>query len=250
MSMIVTQPYLTVHGLAPEMVEDDRLVLCDLDGCLISEGRAFEDTADFVRACGDRLWIVSNNSEHCAQDMSADLAKLGLEVPADRIFLAGEQTLHHLARSHPEARLALYGNVALEREARRLGFVLDAPGAELVLLCRDTRFSLDRLNALAERVSRGAEFWVANIDTMHPGQSGQPVAETGALLAAVRAMLGAPEVRTIGKPDPRMALSALARAGLDADVAVFVGDNPDTDGAVARATGMRFLRLHREEARA
>lgn len=236
----------TLSGrLSPELVKHDRLVLCDLDGCLVSEGRAYADSAPFLDSCGERLWLVSNNSSHCAAELSAELAKLGLHIPASNILLAGEQTLIHLARLYPGARLALFASPAMEQEAQRLGFALTQEAPDLVLLCRDTQLTLERLNAAAALVRGGVPLWVANIDTAHPGLGGQPIAETGALLAALRAMLNGARFESIGKPHPHLAAVALSRTGVRADEAVFIGDNPATDGATARATGTRFIHLQR-----
>lgn len=240
-------PDRVIDALHPRLVEDARLVLCDLDGCLVSDGVAFADSAAFIDGCGPRLWIVSNNSTHAAVAMSADLAALGLDVPADRILLAGEQTLLHLAERHKAARLALFASPALEARAQALGFDLCDARPDIVLLCRDTALSLSRLSRLAVLAGEGAEFWVANTDTAHPGQDGRPVAETGALLAAVRAILGDIAVHSIGKPHGQMARIALSAGDAGAAETVFVGDNDATDGALARDMGMRFLHLRRPE---
>ncbi|WP_323782232.1 HAD-IIA family hydrolase [Leisingera sp.] len=245
MASVLTVNNQLTSQLSADLVAQDRLVLCDLDGCLVSEGRAYKDSASFLNSCGERLWLVSNNSTHFSVELSRQLAALGLEVPANRILLAGEQTLAHLARLHPGARLALFASPAIEQEARRLGFALTQDTPDLVLLCRDTQLSLDRLNAMAALVQGGAAFWVSNTDTVHPGHDGQPIAETGALLAALRAMLTELHFESIGKPHPHLAALALSRTGVSAEEAVFVGDNPDTDGAIARAIGTRFVQLRR-----
>lgn len=245
MGSALTEIDKVARRLSPGLVQDDRLVLCDLDGCLVSEGRAFADSAGFIDSCGARLWLVSNNSTHCARDLCTDLAALGLKVPASNILLAGEQTLLHLARLYPGARLALFASPALEHEALRLGFVPTRDAPDLVLLCRDTQITLERLNAAAALVHGGAPLWVANTDTAHPGFGGTPIAETGALLAALRAMLQDLRFESIGKPHPHLAALALARTGVSAAEAVFVGDNPATDGAIARAIGTRFIQLQR-----
>ena len=65
-------------------VAQARIVLCDLDGCLISEGRAFDEAPDFVAGCGDRLWIVSNRS-----DMTAAALAVLRDCGAEAVVLAG-----------------------------------------------------------------------------------------------------------------------------------------------------------------
>ena len=84
--------------LDPRAVEGAGIVLCDLDGCLMSEGRLFAETAEFAEACGARLRVVSNRSDTTAAALSAQLSELGILVPAAHILLAGEFTLEHFAR--------------------------------------------------------------------------------------------------------------------------------------------------------
>lgn len=246
----LTNSYCRTERLDGDLVAGDRLVLCDLDGCLVSQNFAFDDGAAFVEACGDRLWIVSNNSTHLADVMSRNLAALGLSVPTNRILLVGEQTLLHLNRLHPGASLELFGTKALQELAEDLDFDLGKNRPDIVLLCRDTGFSLEKLNRLAGLLHRGAELWVSNTDVSHPAQDGAPIAETGALLAAVNAMVPELTFQTVGKPHPHLADIALGQTGVSERDAVFVGDNPSTDGAIAAATGLRFVHLQREGGKA
>jgi ribonucleotide monophosphatase NagD (HAD superfamily) len=69
------------------------------------------------------------------------------------------------------------------------------------------------------------------------------VPETGALLAAVRAVAPrALEPLIVGKPQPLLFRAAMARAGLEEPArAVMIGDNPATDVAGAAALGMRSV---------
>lgn len=99
------------------------------------------------------------------------------------------------------------------------------------------------------QIEPGLPFWVANEDLSHPGQDGRPVAETGALLAALRAIRPGLTWTSPGKPDPLMLHMALERAGLTPADAVFVGDNAATDGRAARAANIPFLHLQRRAAR-
>lgn len=234
--------------LDPAAIETAGVVLCDLDGCLISEGRAFGDAPRFAAACGDRLWIVSNRSDTTAALLSARLAPLGLHVPPARILLAGEVALEQLAHAGVE-RLRLWADPALQARARTLGLDIDAPRPEAVLLCRDAAVTVETMGPLLAEVASGAALWVANEDLSHPGHDGAPVAETGALLAALRAIRPELGWRSLGKPDPLMLTTALARSGMSAAEAVFVGDNAATDGRAAAAAGIPFLHLQRSVTR-
>ena len=246
--MLVRDPIRTTARLEAALVDEAALVLCDLDGCLVSQNRPFKDAHAFADACGDRLWIVSNNSTQTAGELRCQLARIGLHIDVGRILLAGEQSLHYLSTVHPAARLALFGSESLRQVAVSLGFRLSTKTPDVVYLCRDLAFSVERLNAMALMVIKGAELWVANTDASHPGPDGEPLAETGALLAALQAMVPETPYRSVGKPHPFLVDTALRAAGVPAARAVFVGDNPQTDGAVAAATGIAFLHLNRNGA--
>ena len=234
-----------VPRLAPDLCDDAALVLCDLDGCLIAQGRAFDDAPAFVETCGERLWIISNNSTDTAESLSRSLADLGIAVPAERILLSGEQTVRHLARTRPDARLTVYAGPRLRAAANALGFSATDGLSELALLCRDPNFTLASLDRLVADIEQGAELWVSNTDIFHPGFNGQRIAETGALLAAVRAILPKAAYRCLGKPDPFLLAMALRSTGTDPHRSVFVGDNASTDGDAACAANVPFIHLVR-----
>ncbi|MEO0937721.1 MAG: HAD family hydrolase [Pseudomonadota bacterium] len=232
-------------GLCAADVDGAALVLADLDGCLISERRAFPDTAAFVAGCGARLWIVSNNATHTAAELSGALAQIGVPVPAGRILLAGEQTLLHLAHLLPGAGLAMYASDSLRDRAASLGLRTDTAEPDHVLLCRDMSFAIPQIEEVTRHLARGAALWVSNTDLSHPGLDGQPVPETGALLAALRAVAPDLTFRCLGKPHTHMVAQVLKVAGARAADAVFIGDNAETDGKFAAAAGIPFIHLRR-----
>lgn len=121
--------------------------------------------------------------------------------------------------------------------ARDLGLVIDHDAPDVAVLARDTGFDFARLAELVALLHRGVPLRVTNVDPAHPGP------ETGALLAALCAMLPGLAATSLGKPAPELALLALARAGVAADRAVFLGDTPETDGEAARRAGIRFVHI-------
>nr|WP_280633819.1 HAD hydrolase-like protein [Stappia taiwanensis] len=230
--------------LDPRDVKQARIVLCDLDGCLMSEGRLFEETAAFADGCGDRLRIVSNRSDSTAEALASQLSGLGLSVPPAHILMAGEFTLQHLARQGVR-RLTLCAAPLLMARARALGLDPEARDPQAVLLCRDPAQTVDTLGPLLAPVARGVPLWVSNEDVSHPDHAGRPVAETGALLAALRAIRPGLAWHCLGKPHAAMLLHAMAEAGLEPAQSVFVGDNAATDGRAAEAAGMSFIHIQR-----
>lgn len=220
-------------------------ILADLDGCLISGGQLLPFAADLFARCGERVWIVSNNSTDTAQGLALRLSSLGLPVTAARCLLAGEETLRTLALEKPGARVALFASAHLHRLAVVLGLVPDMDRPDVVLLARDIGFGFDSLTRLIALAHRGLEVWLTNPDPSHPAPDGTPVPETGALWAAVVAAVPGARVRCLGKPAPDLPAMALTRAGVAPTDAIFIGDTPETDGASAQAAGVAFVLLHR-----
>jgi len=219
-------------------------ILSDLDGCLVSGDMLLPDVPELHALCGERLWVVSNNSGDTAMTLAARLARLGVPLPPDRILLAGEQSLRHLARRHPGARIAVYAAEHLRALACELGLVLDRERPDLALLARDPGFGFADLAALAALMHRGVPLWLTNADASHPGPNGTPQPETGALFAALAAMVPGLEPQCLGKPAPDLALAALEQAGVNPQDAVFLGDTPATDGVAAGKAGIDFVLLH------
>ena len=116
-------------ALRPELVADARLVLADLDGCLMSEGSAFPDSMPFVEASADRLWIISNNSTHTAFALSVELNRAGLAVDPSRVLLAGEQTLKHVQQTGPGQSVTLFRERSFEGKGRGPGCRVGQPRA-------------------------------------------------------------------------------------------------------------------------
>ncbi len=225
-------------------------ILADLDGCLISGTAVLPGAARLVDEHGPRLWIVSNNSEDTARSLTARLTGLGMRVPSNRIFLAGEQTLRAIARQSPGARIALFANSRIQGLARRLGLRLDREAPDLAVLARSPGFTFGDLAKLVALAHRGVPVWRTNSDTSHPAADGTPLPETGALWAALGAAIPIRPTGDLGKPAPDLVEAALARAGVAAADAVFLGDTVATDGAAARAAGVPFVQVRHDLGRA
>ncbi|PVB61402.1 HAD family hydrolase [Labrenzia sp. 011] len=230
-------------SLSAADVGDYAAVLCDLDGCLIAEARALPGAEAFAQAAGDRLSIVSNNSADTGATLSRKLGAIGLELAEERIFLAGELAVRTVAAERPGARVLVFAEPPLRHLATDLGLRQADDLAEVVVLGRDTRFTLASLERALRLLDRGAELVLTNPDLFHPNADGRPVPETGSLFAAFRACLPDLPARVFGKPEPFLIEAALRRTGVAEADAVFVGDNADTDGAAAARAGLDFIHL-------
>jgi len=196
---------------------------------------------ELIRLVDGRYVIVSNNSTHSASDLAAELASRGLQIPADRLVLAGSMAVRFVARDYDGARILLIASSSIRREAERTGLHLVPGGADVVLLGRDVAFTYDKLALVANEIRRGAILVATNPDTSHPGANGAVVPETGALMRAIISCAKPDALRVIGKPQPDLFQEALRRLGTPPHCSVVIGDNPDTDAAGALGLGMPYL---------
>lgn len=216
-------------------------LLCDLDGCLLAGDRLLPGARELAAQAGERLWILSNNSSDTPQSLSARLGRLGLDVAGERMVLAGATAVEQVAVDMPGARTCVYGSPSIKSLAVAAGLQLDAEPPDVVVLTRDEGFAYGDLNRLVRQIEGGARLVVANGDASHPGADGLPVAETGALLAALLACRPDTPYRVIGKPSPLLYRAALTRIGLGPDAILAIGDNPATDGEGARRMGLDWV---------
>lgn len=230
---------------AREALAAARFVLADLDGTLIFGGAAASGAPELLDHCAGRLAVVSNYSTVTAAQMSARLAAMRLNVPPERIFLAGELMVRDLAARAPGARVLCVMAQPMRRLASDLGLQLVDDDPEVLLIGRDLELSYDRLAAAMRAVHRGAKVFASNLDKSHPGDDAMPVPETGSLVAAIVAAAPATPVTVIGKPRPDLFHAALRVLDATAAETVMLGDNPDTDGAGARSLGIGSILIGR-----
>jgi len=228
---------------APDWASAAAGFIVDLDGTLITGRSLMPHAVGLLERLKGRFVIVSNDGEHVPAQVGRMLSDLGLPVAAERIVLAGTETLDLIAAERPGAEILLLGSDALRAYAYDIGLRLAGNAPEVVVVGRDRRFSYARLTVAVNAVRAGAELIATNADHTHPGPDGSVVPETGALLAAILHCVGSAPHRVIGKPEPALFTKALRILDVPAASVAVIGDNPTTDGIGARRLGMRYIEV-------
>lgn len=215
-------------------------LLFDLDGTILLDEREVAGAADLIDRYRGRCAVITNNSTDLPETIARRLAGNGIQIPAEHIFTAGMLLVEEIVRFSQHAPVLALISPELEALARARGAVLSAD-AGMVAIGRFTRFQYTDLLMAANLVRRGAALVASNLDTSHPTGLDGVVPETGSLVAAIQAAAGREDVINLGKPEPAMAMQALERLGCLPDNAAVIGDNPVTDGGIARAIGAAFV---------
>lgn len=212
----------------------------DLDGVVWLLERAIPGApaaVEALRAAGQRVLFVTNNSSRPASDVAAALEAIGIPAGRDDVVTSAEAAATLL---DPGQRALVLGGAGVlgALEARGVEAVVGDPrgpvDAVVVGLTRDLTY--DRLAAAATAVRGGARLVGTNADATLPTPDG-PLPGAGSILAAVETASGA-RAEVAGKPHDPMAAAVTRRIGPGPHW--LAGDRPDTDGRFAVAMGARF----------
>jgi 4-nitrophenyl phosphatase len=219
--------------------------LLDLDGVVWLAGRPIPGAAsaiDRLHQAGERVLYFTNNSGPTVPEYLAQLRAVGggaSSVTAEDLLTSAQAAASLLS---PGSSAAVVGGAGVHEalSARRVR-VVAPPGhggaghPDAVVVGRTVDLSYDALAAAATAIRAGATFVATNTDATFPTPDG-PVPGAGAIVAFLETASGCHAI-VAGKPAAPAAQLVKERVG---DVAVVVGDRPDTDGLFARAIGARF----------
>lgn len=222
----------------------------DLDGCIYS-GNVLAEGADTLierlKKEGKKVCFITNNSRQTSEEVAEKLLRMGLNVLPKEIFTATDYSGRYIADKYGLLRLKVVGSSGLSSALASVGhkvlLVEDADPADVIVVGRDTEFDYEKLHWISREVSRGAKVIAVNPDLYHPGSDGVRVPETGALIAAIEAVINQ-RVEYVGKPEPHLFFYGMEACGSKAQECVMVGDNYDTDIIGGKRSGMYTVWLN------
>lgn len=184
----------------------------------------------------DYLFLTNNSSKH--RRMYAEkITRLGLPIPEEKVFTAGEATALYLQQKYPSSAVYVVGTPALEEEFRLHGFQLEEDRPELVVLGFDTTLTYQKLWKLCDFARAGLPYIATHPDFNCPTETGY-MPDIGAMIAFVRASTGREPDLVVGKPN-RMIIDATAQKfGLKIEEMAMVGDRLYTDIALGQTSGI------------
>jgi len=207
----------------------------DLDGVIWLADQPIAGAADAVarlRAAGEEVAFVTNNSAVPRADVEAKLARFGIE-PRDGVVTSAMAAAELI---HPGERVLMCAGPGARSAAETRGATVVTDGdADVVLVGFHRDFDYERMRVASVAVMRGARLVATNDDATYPTPDG-PIPGGGAILASIVRATGVDPI-VAGKPYAPMVELVRSRLGANG---VAVGDRPDTDGRFAVALGYRF----------
>lgn len=213
--------------------------LTDMDGVLVHEGEALPGAVEFLGRLKERrlpFLVLTNNSIYTPRDLSARLARAGLQVPESRIWTSALATAKFLSDQLPGGSAFVIGEAGLTTALHDAGYTLTDAAPDYVVLGETRTYSFESITKAIRLVSAGARFLATNPDSTGPSADG-PLPATGAVAAMITKATGV-QPYFVGKPNPMMLGSAMNCIQARSERTVMIGDRMDTDVVAGIEAGL------------
>lgn len=216
-----------------------RAFLIDMDGTLYVGERLLPGAREllaYLTAAGRPFLLLSNNSSARASHYHRRLARLGVDVPAERVFTSSEAMADYLLQRTPYRAPYVIGTPAFEAVLREAGLAVSPREPDCVVVGFDTTLTYDKLSLGCRFLWAGLPYFATHPDYTCITETGL-VPDIRVILAGLRELTGRwPEI--VGKPEPPMVDMALGRVATRASETAMIGDQLDTDMTMARRAGL------------
>jgi NagD protein len=214
----------------------------DMDGVLVREESAIPGADRFLSLLGERgipFLVLTNNSIYTRRDLSARLARAGLQVPERAIWTSALATAGFLEDQRPHGSAFVVGEAGLTTALHAAGYTLNERNPDYVVIGETRTYSFERIAQAIRLIAAGSRFIATNPDPSGPTPDGLLPA-TGAVAALISK---ATEVEPyfVGKPNPLMMRSALNAIDAHSETSVMIGDRMDTDVVSGLEAGMETV---------
>jgi NagD protein len=183
--------------------------------------------------------VLTNNSLYTQRDLEHRLTRIGLEIPAERIFTSALATAYFLGSQCSEGTAFVIGESGLSQAIHDIDYVITDMDPDYVVLGETNAYNYESITKAVRLIEQGARFIATNPDASGPTEHGT-VPGCGAMAALIERATGkAPFF--VGKPNPLMMRSALNFMDVHSEDTVMVGDRMDTDILAGVESGIRTI---------
>ena len=214
-------------------LREKRLFLLDMDGTIYLDDRLFDGVIPFlqyIRRVGGRYLFLTNNSSRGVEGYIEKMRRLGIETERSDYLTSVDVTIAALQRERPEKKCYVFGTRSFYSQLRDAGIPVTArpdPDVDILLCGFDRELTFQKLEDACILLNRGAEFWATNPDWVCPTWYGS-VPDCGSVCRMLTTATGRTP-RFLGKPQPDMAVLAMARTGFAPEQTVLSGEGTEAD---------------------
>lgn len=219
-----------------------RLFMLDMDGTFYLDDHLLPGARQLLeleKTAPFSTLFLTNNSSRSTADYVQRLARLGVQVPPEKILTSGEAAISYMQHQNWPKEVLVIGTPSLEEQFAQAGFRLTSENPKAVVLGFDTTLTYEKLTLLCNALRAGLPYLATHPDFNCPVQGGY-IPDIGAMIAFAKAATGREPDVIIGKPNAGIAQAAADRFGLQLEEVAMVGDRLYTDIALG-ACGVRTV---------
>lgn len=216
--------------------------LTDMDGVLVRDNHPIPGAAELLgqwRDAGIPFLVLTNNPIFTPRDLSARLARSGLDVPEERIWTSALATARFLRSQHPGGTAYVIGEAGLTTALHEAGYIMTETQPDYVVVGETRQYSFEAITKAIRFINAGARFIITNPDATGPTPSGV-VPATGSFAALITHATGK-QPYVVGKPNPMMFRSAMNQIGAHSENTGMIGDRMDTDVVAGIEAGLHTV---------
>lgn len=188
---------------------------------------------DLLQKRKAEYYFLTNNSSRSRVEYAEKLARLGLDIPQQRIFTSGEATAIYLTKTYPGASLYVVGTPPLLKEFEAYGFTLTEGSPDVAVLGFDTTLTYEKLRKLCDLVVAGKPYIATHPDINCPTENGfKP--DIGAMIELVATSTGRRPDVIVGKPNEPIVNALAEKTGFPVQAHCMIGDRLYTDIALGK----------------
>ena len=213
--------------------------LCDMDGVIYHGDRLLPGVTEFVQwleSTGKQYLFLTNASGKTPFELKQKLARMGLDVGAEKFYTSALATARFLHNQSPGCSAYIIGDPGLFNALHDMGITQNDHNPEYVVVGETRNFGYDMITRAIHHVRGGARLIGTNSDMTAPGETG--------IIPACRALISPIELASerrayfVGKPNALMMRTGLRMLGVRTSEAAMVGDRMDTDIVAGIETGI------------
>lgn len=221
-------------------IKNKKMFIFDQDGTVYLDYEPLPGAVELIRklnALRKKTIFISNNSSASARTYAEKLSEiLGFQVPEEMIYTSGLATINFL-KSKGISKVYALGTPDFECEMESNGFELTETDPQLIVLAFDKTLTYEKLETACNLIQNGTEYIATHPDKVCPTKDGY-IPDTGSFIALIETATGASPSKIIGKPNPEMVTTLLARHNMEPEDAIIFGDRLYTDIQLGKNSGI------------
>ncbi len=220
-----------------------RGILCDIDGTLYFRGRVIPyavETVSYLQDKGYKIVFLTNTDSKPPIEVLNTLLNFGFSVNSDDIFTPIIAIKEYISQ-FPDKNSYFLASEQVKPEFQNFSQVSENEIPDFVVISDfSDDWRIERLNQAFKHVLKGAKLIGSQGNRYFLDQDGNPKIDTGSL---VRMVADAAHVKPLilGKPNSDYFKLALEKIGVNANEAIIIGDDIESDIQGAENTGIKGI---------